>query len=119
MSEHLGRLLTAVHLHHAADALVPWLDRAAAQGLSHHDFLLGLLEEERVARMEAETGRRFQRAAFPFTASIEQFDFRARPELKRQVVLHYLDPTFVAQAVSLALIGPPGLGKTHSAHYPD
>ena len=44
--------------------------------------------------------------------AIEQFDFRFRPELKRQLVLRYLDPTFVEQARSLALIGAPGLGKT-------
>ncbi len=112
MSEQLRRLLTDVHLRHAADALASWLDRAAAEGVSHHDFLLGLLEDECAARATADTDRRFQRAAFPFAASIEQFDFRARPELKRQLVLHYLDPTFRTQAVSLAFIGPPGLGKT-------
>jgi len=53
-----------------------------------------------------------QRAPFPFAASIEQFDFRFRPELKRQVIVRYLDPTFVEQATSVAFIGPPGLGKT-------
>jgi DNA replication protein DnaC len=53
-----------------------------------------------------------RQAGFPFAATFEQFDFRSRPELKRQVVLRYLDPTFVEQARSLALIGPPGLGKT-------
>lgn len=112
MSDHLSRLLTDLHLRHVAEAITPWLDRAAQEGLSHHDFLVGLLEDEQAARAQAETQRRLQRAAFPFAASIEQFDFRFRPELKRQVVLRYLDPTFVTQAVSLALIGPPGLGKT-------
>lgn len=112
MSDHLSRLLTDLHLRHVADAITPWLDRAAQEGLSHHDFLVGLLEDEQAARAQAETQRRLQRAAFPFAASIEQFDFRFRPDLKRQVVLRYLDPTFVTQAVSLALIGPPGLGKT-------
>jgi DNA replication protein DnaC len=112
MAEHLRLLLEDVHLRHAADALTPWLDRAAQEGLSHHDFLVGLLEDELAARASAETQRRMQRAAFPFAASIEQFDFHFRPDLKRQVVVRYLDPTFVEQAVSLALIGPPGLGKT-------
>jgi DNA replication protein DnaC len=112
MAEHLRLLLEDVHLRHAAAALTPWLDRAAQEGLSHHDFLLGLLEDEVAARATAATQRRLQRAAFPFAASIEQFDFHFRPDLKRQVVLRYLDPTFVEQAVSLALIGPPGLGKT-------
>lgn len=108
----LPRLLTELHLRHAAETLSPWLDRAAQEGLSHRAFLVGLLEEERAARATAETQQRLRRAAFPFAATIEQFDFRFRPELKRQVLLRYLDPTFVEQALSVAFIGPPGLGKT-------
>jgi DNA replication protein DnaC len=112
MAEHLRLFLEDVHLRHAAAILTPWLDRAAQEGLSHHDFLLDLLEDELAARATAATERRLQRAAFPFAASIEQFDFHFRSDLKRQVVLRYLGPPFIEQAVSLALIGPPGLGKT-------
>src|SRR6478736_5715801 len=103
--EHLG-------LHQAASVLAEWLDRAAAQDVSYADFLQGLLEEESTARANAATQKRLRQAGFPFAATIEQFDFRFRPELKRQVVLRYLDPTFVEQALSIALVGPPGLGKT-------
>lgn len=105
-------LLTQLHLHQAAGVLPGWLDRAAQQELAHQDFLVGLLEEELAARAAADTERRLKQAAFPFAASIEQFDFRFRPELKRQVVLRYLDPSFVSGAGTLTLIGPPGLGKT-------
>jgi DNA replication protein DnaC len=105
-------LLTAVHLHQAAAVLPAWLDRAAQEELGYADFLAGLLEEEVAARAAAETQRRLRQAGFPFAATIEQFDFRFRPELKRQVVLRYLDPTFVDQAGTLTLVGPPGLGKT-------
>lgn len=105
-------LLTQLHLHQAAEALPGWLDRAAQQELTHQDFLTSLLEEELAARAAADTERRLKQAAFPFAASIEQFDFRFRPELKRQVVLRYLDPSFVSGAGTLTLIGPPGLGKT-------
>jgi DNA replication protein DnaC len=105
-------LLAQLHLHQAAAALPAWLDRAAQEELGYADFLGGLLEEELAARTAAETQRRLRQAGFPFAASIEQFDFRFRPDLKRQVVLRYLDPTFVEQARSLALIGAPGLGKT-------
>jgi DNA replication protein DnaC len=105
-------LLTQLHLHQAAGVLPGWLDRAAQQELAHQDFLVGLLEEELAARAAADTERRLKQAAFPFAASIEQFDFRFRPELKRQVVLRYLDPSFVSQAGTLTLIGPPGRGKT-------
>ncbi|MBV9354085.1 MAG: ATP-binding protein [Chloroflexi bacterium] len=65
-----------------------------------------------MARANSATQKRLRQAGFPYAATIEQFDFRFRPEFKRQVVLRYLDPTFVDQARSLALIGPPGLGKT-------
>jgi DNA replication protein DnaC len=112
MSVDLAALLTQVQLAGAAAVLPTWLDRAAQGELSYGDFLQGLLEEELAVRTTASAQRRLREAAFPFAASIEQFDFRFRPELKRQVVLRYLDPTFVAQAGTLTLIGPPGLGKT-------
>jgi DNA replication protein DnaC len=105
-------LLTALHLHQAAAVLPAWLDRAAQDELGYADFLGGLLEDELATRAAAETQRRLRQAGFPFAATIEQFDFRFRPDLKRQVVLRYLDPTFVAQAGTLTLVGPPGLGKT-------
>jgi len=108
----LDTLLTQVRLDGAAAVLPTWLERAAAQELSYADFLQGLLEEELVARTTAAAGRRLREAGFPFAATIEQFDFRFRPDLKRQVVLRYLDPTFVEQAGTLTLVGPPGLGKT-------
>src|SRR5437899_7882282 len=108
----LEPLLEQLGLRQAAAVLPDWLDRAASQELSYADFLHGLLEEESVARAIAATQKRLRQASFPYAATIEQFDFRFRPELKRQVVLRYLDPTFVEQALSIALVGPPGLGKT-------
>jgi DNA replication protein DnaC len=112
MSADLAALLSQVNLTAAVPQLAGWLDRAAEQQLSYADFLQGLLEEELAARTTAATERRLRAASFPFAASIEQFDFRFRPDLKRQVVLRYLDPSFVEQAGTLTLIGPPGLGKT-------
>jgi DNA replication protein DnaC len=101
-----------VGLAHAAAVVAAWLDRAAREELPYAEFLHGLLEEEATGRANALVQRRLREAGFPFAATIEQFDFRFRPDLKRQLVLRYLDPTFVAQARSLALVGAPGLGKT-------
>lgn len=108
----VASLLVDLGLPHAAAILPAWLERAAQQEVGYADFLQSILEEERVARANAQVQRRLRQAAFPFAASIEQFDFRFRPELKRQVILHYLDPSFVAEARSLTLVGAPGLGKT-------
>ena len=51
-----GALLAQLGLHQAAAALPGWLDRAAAQELSYHDFLQGLLEEEAAAIPAAAPG---------------------------------------------------------------
>jgi DNA replication protein DnaC len=108
----LGALCERVQLRHAAAALPAWLDRAARDELGYAEFLRGLLEEEAAARAEAETAHRLRQAGLPFAATIEQVDFRFRPELKRQVLLRYLDAAFVEQATTLAFVGAPGLGKT-------
>ena len=47
--------------------------------------------------------------------TLEQFDFRNHPELRKLVYRIYLDPAFVREGRSLILIGPAGLGKTHLA----
>jgi DNA replication protein DnaC len=105
-------LLHELRLTHAAAALPSWIERAAQEELGYSEFLGGILEEELAARASEETERRLRQAGFPYASTIEQFDFRFRPELKRQVILRYLDPTFVEGAGSLTLVGPPGLGKT-------
>ena len=110
-------LLEALGLPHAAAVVPAWLERAAQEELSYADLLRGVLDDEWVARQQAATERRLRAAGFPFAATIEQFEFRFRPELKRQVVLRYLDATFVEQAGTLTLIGAPGLGKTMLAIY--
>ncbi len=92
MSAHPEAGLAQLQLHQAAAVLPQWLDRAAQEELPYGDFLGGLLQEEVTARAEAATRRRLRDAAFPYAATIEQFDFRFRPELKRQLVLRYLDP---------------------------
>jgi DNA replication protein DnaC len=108
----VASLLADLGLPHAAAILPAWLERAARQEVGYAEFLQGVLEEELAARANAQVQRRLRQANFPFAASLEQFDFRFRPELKRQVILHYLDPSFVAEARALTLIGAPGLGKT-------
>jgi DNA replication protein DnaC len=108
----LRTLVDQLHLNHIAAVLSDHLDRAGHEELSYADFLEGLLEVEATQRLDLQTRQRIEQAGFPFAATIEQFDFKFRPELKRQLVLRYLDPSFVTQATSLTLIGPPGLGKT-------
>jgi len=71
--------------------------------------------EELLARAENQLRRKMKLAGFPYAATIEQFDFSLRPELKRPVLMRFFDSSFITTAGSLLLIGPSGLGKTHLA----
>lgn len=108
-------LLTRLRLPGIRQSYKDWLDRAARENLSHADFLQALLQEEEAAREQSQLKRRTRQAMAPFIRTIEQFDFTFRPELKRQVILRYLDPGFISSATTLVFIGAPGLGKTHLA----
>jgi len=91
------------------------LKAAEHEGRSLTDLFGNLLEDELAAREESQLKTRVRRASFPFSKTLEQFDFRRHPELRRQAFQSYLDPSFAREGQSLVLIGPPGLGKTHLA----
>ena len=111
----MEELLRKLKLARIRDVYQDWIHNTSQQEMSYAEFLHGLLSEEIVARDENQIMRRMRQASFPFEKTIEQFDFKLRPELKRQVILNCMDETFVHQGRSLTLIGPPGLGKTHLA----
>jgi len=92
-----------------------YVERANLEDLGYSQFLLMLLEEEAASREENRLKTLMRQAKFPFDKTIEQFDFRVHPELRRKVFMSYLDVSFVKEGKSLVLIGAPGLGKTHLA----
>lgn len=89
--------------------------QAEEHQLGYGEFLDELLAEELLGRQENQIRRRLQQAGFPYAATLEQFDWQVRPELKRAVMMRYFDSAFVEKAGGLILIGPSGLGKTHLA----
>jgi DNA replication protein DnaC len=92
-----------------------WIAEAERQQLGYAEFLDELLSEELLGRQENQIRRKLKAAGFPFAATLEQFDFALRPELKRAVMVRFFDSAFVEKAGSLILVGPSGLGKTHLA----
>jgi DNA replication protein DnaC len=109
----MQHLMTRLKLARVREVYESWLERAAQDSLSYREFLEGLLHEEILAREENHLKRRLKLAGFPFEKTIEQFDFTYRPDLKKQVILRYLEASFITAGESLVLVGPAGLGKTH------
>jgi len=113
MSESLDQKLTTLKLGRIRQIYPSWIAQAADSNLGYAEFLEQLLTEELLERQENHLRRKMKAAGFPYPATIEQFDFSLRPEIKRPVMLRYFDSSFVTGACSLLLIGPSGLGKTH------
>ena len=115
MSETLEQKLTALKLGRIRQVYSSWIEQAVQSELGYAEFLEQLLTEELLARQENHLRRKMKAAGFPYAATIEQFDFSWRPELKRAVLMRFFDSSFITTAGSLLLIGPSGLGKTHLA----
>jgi DNA replication protein DnaC len=112
-SSTLAPKLAHLKLRRIADVVDQWIEHAEAHQLGYGEFLDELLNEELLTRQENQIRRKLQAAGFPFAATLEQFEFSLRPELKRAVMMRFFDSAFIEKAGSLILIGPSGVGKTH------
>jgi DNA replication protein DnaC len=111
----LDQKLARLKLSRSRDVLANLIEQAEQHQLSYAEFLDELLTEELLGRQENQIRRKLKAAGFPYAATLEQFDFTLRPELKRSVMARFFDSAFVEKAGALVLIGPSGTGKTHLA----
>src|ERR1022692_501105 len=91
------------------------LQEAAANRLSHEEFLEILLQDELNVRQERLLSRRTKAADFHRLKTLEDFDWRFNPNIPRKQIYDLATGQFIRQSVDLLLIGPPGVGKTHLA----
>ena len=111
----LEKLLKRLHLPTVARLNPSYATRAASEGWSHRDFLALLVAEEVAHRNDTRIQKAARHANFPFTKSVENFDFVFQSSLRRQQLGPYLGPELVTEGRNLILSGKPGRGKTHLA----
>ncbi len=105
MSETLDHKLTTLRLARIREVYPSWIEQAAHTQMGYGEFLEQLVTEELLGRAENQLRRKMKTAGFPYAATLEQFDFTLRPELKRTVMLRFFDSSFITTAGSLLLIG--------------
>ena len=107
-------------LPHLAEHLDLLVDRAEADAMGYRDFVDLLLGEELGLR----EGRRLKTAlklsGLPHHKTLDEFDFAFQPDLDPRKVrdlaaLPFLPRHGSTTASNVALLGPPGTGKTHIA----
>jgi len=89
-------------------------DQAREQGWSHEEYLAAVLGRQVASRAANGTKMRISAARFPQIKTLEDFTFTHLPTAPRDVIAHLATTTFVARKENVVLLGPPGIGKTHS-----
>ncbi len=111
----LDSTLKQLRLSGLARTLSLRLQEAAANRLSHEEFLEIIFQDELNVRKERMLSRRTKAADFHHLKTLEDFDWRFNPNIPRKELYDLAAGQFIRQATDVLFIGPPGVGKTHLA----
>lgn len=102
-------------LTHLPDHVADMVARAEAEQLGYFDFLDLVLGEE----VELREQRRFRNAlklsGLPHHKTLAEFDYAFQPDLEPRRIKDLATLEFIDARSNIALLGPPGVGKTHVA----
>ncbi|SRR6266496_879719 len=91
------------------------IQRAHDAQLGYADFLDLILGEETAAKEDRRFANSLRQSGLPHHKTIADFDFTFQPDLDPRKIKDLAALTFAARAGNIALLGPPGTGKTHLA----
>ena len=89
------------------------LQEAAANRLSHAEFLELILQDELNVRKERQLSRRTKAADFAQLKTLEDFDWHFNPAINRKAIYELAAGGFIRNHTDILFIGPPGVGKSH------
>ncbi|MFI7019311.1 IS21-like element helper ATPase IstB [Streptomyces sp. NPDC050164] len=102
-------------LPHLAEALNQYVQRADEAKIGYLDFLNLVLVEEVAVRDDRRFRNGLRLSKLPHHKTLEDYDFSFQPDLDPRKVKDLATLSFVEDKANVALLGPPGVGKTHIA----
>ena len=119
MSEFVINRITAaaerLKLPHTAAGAADAAARAEQAQLGYLDFLDQLLEDEVTSRESGRFRNALKLSGLPHHKTLEDFDFAFQPGVDARRLKDLAAMEFVERKANVALLGPPGVGKTHIA----
>ncbi len=119
MSELTGNRIrtTAVKLGlpHLAETINEYTRRADEAKMGYLDFLDLVLSEELAVRDDRRFRQGLRLSRLPHHKTLDEYDFSFQPELDPRKVKDLATLSFVEAKANAALLGPPGVSKTHIA----
>ena len=89
------------------------LQEAAANRLTHRQFLELILHDEINLREQKRLQTRTRMAEFKALKTLEDFDWRFNESVSRKDIYELAACHFIRKGTDVLFIGPPGVGKTH------
>jgi len=108
----LEMTLKQLRLSGLAQTLPVRLQEAAANRLSHGEFLELILQDELNVRQQRLLARRTTAAEFHALKPLEDFDWSFNPSIHRKEIYDLATCRFIREAHDVLFLGPPGVGKT-------
>ncbi len=112
MNERLESALRKLRLSGLKESLQVRLEEAAANRLTHAEFLELILQDELAIRGERLIQRRTKAAAFRELKTLDQFNFSFNPSINKQQIYDLATCRFIREARDVLWLGPPGVGKS-------
>jgi DNA replication protein DnaC len=89
------------------------LQEARGNNLTHEEFFELIIQDEVLVRNQRLIERRVKTACFRDLKTLDDFDWRFNPAIKRKQISDLAAAHFIRERKDLLLIGPPGVGKSH------
>ncbi|CAL9657267.1 IS21-like element helper ATPase IstB [Streptomyces sp. enrichment culture] len=102
-------------LPHLAETINEYTRRADEAKMGYLDFLDLVLSEELAVRDDRRFRQGLRLSKLPHHKTLDEYDFSFQPELDPRKVKDLATLSFVEAKANAALLGPPGVGKTHIA----
>src|SRR5207302_1300094 len=112
MKDTLAKTLKQLRLSGLLQSLEVRLQEAAANSLTHAEFLELILQDELAVRSDRLVERRVKAAAFRELKSLEDFEWSFNPSLKKKQIFDLASCRFIRERRDVLLLGPPGVGKS-------
>ncbi|MDI6804504.1 MAG: IS21-like element helper ATPase IstB [Bacteroidota bacterium] len=114
-NDQLDYYLKTLSLHRIRESYLEQAENAAKAKLSYQDYLLRIVEEEVLSKIDRSVNRRIQIAGFPQIKRLEEFDFSYQVQLDEKLIRELAGMNFLNESKNVVFLGPPGVGKTHLA----
>jgi len=115
MNPSLSTALKQLRLSGLLKTLDVRFQEAAANRLSHEQFLELAVQDELTVRRDRLLQRRVTGAGFMGLKTLEAFAWDFNPGIDRTKIFELATGEFIRQARDVLFVGPPGVGKTHLA----